>query len=132
MRYYMKCVQCVIFILVKLSKACRVPGRARPLQPCSEGNEEIDRDLQLNYQYANWLNTSYDVHQPDNTGGVEDCVEIYSVIYRGRFGYWNDIPCSFKKGALCELPAFQCFKDGFIFGSFCLLRTHPFLAILVK
>ncbi|XP_073831778.1 lectin subunit alpha-like [Musca autumnalis] len=43
--------------------------------------------------FSNWANK-----QPDNYKGNEHCVHIYSP-YNLK---WNDVPCTFKQGFICE------------------------------
>ncbi|XP_052860834.1 perlucin-like [Anopheles cruzii] len=40
----------------------------------------------------------FDVGQPDNAGGIEDCMEIA----RGEGVRWNDIRCELKQRYICE------------------------------
>ncbi|XP_077991018.1 perlucin-like [Glandiceps talaboti] len=43
--------------------------------------------------YSNW-----NVHQPDNGAGIEDCVQLR----RQYGGNWNDQPCETKCGFVCQ------------------------------
>lgn len=53
--------------------------------------------------YANGYENYYP-DQPDNAGGVEDCLEI------GRWGgvQWNDAPCAWKQRYICEQVKNTC------------------------
>ena len=49
------------------------------------------------FDYYNW-NTG----QPDNQGGKEDCIMVYSDPGQSRDGKWNDVPCDVKKNFVCK------------------------------
>ena len=44
-----------------------------------------------------WVNWKASDREPNNSGGNEDCVEVY------RDGLWNDKPCSYDKDAICQI-----------------------------
>lgn len=45
------------------------------------------------FDFTNWSEG-----QPDNTNGIEHCAQIW---YKSDFE-WNDLPCHFKSGYICE------------------------------
>ena len=49
------------------------------------------------FDYANW-NTG----QPDNQGGEENCIEVYSDPGQSWHDAWNDIPCDQKRNYVCK------------------------------
>lgn len=44
--------------------------------------------------------TSWNAGEPNDAGGVEDCVEIDPTV-----GIWNDVPCDTPRAFVCESPA---------------------------
>merc|ERR1712223_2320510 len=49
------------------------------------------------FDYYNW-NTG----QPDNQGGKEDCIMVYSDPGQAWHDRWNDVPCDVKKNFVCK------------------------------
>ena len=49
------------------------------------------------FDYYNWK-----TGQPDNQGGKEDCIMVYSDPGQSRDGKWNDVPCDVKKNFVCK------------------------------
>merc|ERR1712055_73346 len=48
--------------------------------------------------YFNW-----NYNQPDNSGGIEDCVHILAISAPPK--QWNDYPCDRKQPFVCEFPS---------------------------
>nr|XP_018672547.2 perlucin-like [Ciona intestinalis] len=46
--------------------------------------------------------TTWAPGQPDYSGGIENCVELYYVIGHSWHGKWNDLTCSVNKRYICE------------------------------
>ena len=49
------------------------------------------------FDYENW-NTG----EPDNLGGEENCIEVYSDPGQSWHDKWNDIPCNQKRNYVCK------------------------------
>ena len=49
------------------------------------------------FEYYNW-NTG----EPDNLGGKEDCIMVYSDPGQQWHDRWNDVPCDVKKNFVCK------------------------------
>ena len=51
----------------------------------------------VSVSYTNW-----NKGEPNNSGGKEDCVEMYAV--PGKAGRWNDLPCwGYSRRHVCEV-----------------------------
>merc|ERR1712055_947528 len=66
--------------------------------------------------YTNW-----NYNQPDNSGGIEDCVHILAISAPPK--QWNDFPCDRKQPFVCEFPSepssVQCPPEAKPIGSKC-------------
>ena len=49
------------------------------------------------FDYDNW-NTG----EPDNLGGDENCIEVYSDPGHAWHDKWNDVPCNLKRNYVCK------------------------------
>ena len=49
------------------------------------------------FDYYNW-----NAGQPDNLGGKEDCIMVYSDPGQAYHDKWNDVPCDVKKNFVCK------------------------------
>ena len=49
------------------------------------------------FDYENW-NTG----EPDNLGGEENCIEVYSDPGQSWHDKWNDVPCDMKRNYVCK------------------------------
>ena len=49
------------------------------------------------FDYDNW-NTG----EPDNLGGDENCIEVYSDPGQTWHDSWNDVPCDVKRNYVCK------------------------------
>ncbi len=61
-----------------------------------------DRDHEGQFTWVDGAASEYrrwKLGQPDNGGGSEDCAH-----YRANDGEWNDLPCDFALGFICETP----------------------------
>ncbi|XP_075157062.1 lectin subunit alpha-like [Haematobia irritans] len=66
------------------------------------GSSNKDRPFHWLMSEKPFAFTNWSGGQPDNSGGVEHCVHIYSAT---NFK-WNDINCSAKLGYICETRFF--------------------------
>ena len=64
------------------------------------------RKINNTWQWVTRLYPSYAVtftywteNEPNNQGGNEDCMEVYTHEHSFK---WSDIPCSYKKPYICE------------------------------
>ena len=48
------------------------------------------------WDYSVWADS-----QPDDAGGVEDCVHMWDG-YEDQDHHWNDFPCSAQKSFVCK------------------------------
>ncbi|XP_071962907.1 macrophage mannose receptor 1-like [Antedon mediterranea] len=71
-----------------------------------------------------WVSTecsqydNFEVAEPNNDGGIEDCVELYTTS-----GKWNDIPCNSTRAYVCEISNFEDRKPP-SYGSSCPNDIH--------
>ena len=49
------------------------------------------------FDYDNW-NTG----EPDNQGGEENCIEVYSAPGQSWHDRWNDVPCNVRRNFVCK------------------------------